>query len=64
MYLKDNEAFSDNLVAIEMLKDITVILSAIEHNDCRNIKSGLRNLKEHISEFEEIFYINKADKCY
>ena len=64
MYLKDNDVFSDNLVAIEMLKDITVILNAIEYNNGRNIKAGLKSLKEHINEFEEIFYENKADNCY
>jgi hypothetical protein len=55
---------TDNSLAIKMLKDITVILNAIEHNDFNYIETTLKELKEHIIEFEKIVYQNKTDGLY
>ena len=63
-YIKDNDRFSDNMMAIEMLKDITTIINAIEYNDKTYIKVGIKDLKEHLSNFEEIFYQNLSHDCY
>lgn len=63
-YMKDNDRFSDNVSAIEMLEDVTTILHSIEYNDKTYIKVGIKNLKEHLSNFEEIFYQNLSNGCY
>jgi len=55
---------TDNSLAIEILKDITVILNAIEHNDFNYIETTLKELKEHIIDFEKIVCQNKTVGLY
>jgi hypothetical protein len=58
------ESINDNLVAIDMLKDITQIIAGIERNEGREIQSGIKSLKEHLSEFESVYYQFKAFNSY
>ena len=52
---KDCLRYDDNLVAIDMLKDITKIIEGIERNDARDIRSALQSLKDYTIEFEKVF---------
>lgn len=52
---KDCYRYDDNLVAIDMLKDVTKIIEGIERNDVRDIRSAFQSLKDHTTEFEKVF---------
>lgn len=54
-YIKNGYRYDDNLVAIDMLKDVTKIVEGIERNDTRDIKSAFLSLKDHTNEFEKVF---------
>ena len=56
--------YVDNIIAIQMLKDITEILNSIEHNDFSYIEIRLKNLKDNIAYFEKTIYQNKAEGLY
>lgn len=56
--------YTDNILAIEMLKNVTGILNSIEYSDAAYIRSNLRELKETIGKFEETFYKNDAQGLY
>jgi len=49
------EHCNDNLVAIDMLKDVSKIIESIERNDNRDIRSAVKSLKDHLVEFEVVF---------
>lgn len=50
-----NKVYSDNDKAIDMLRNITEILHGIEYGDENYIKTNLKELKNNLSKFEEIF---------
>lgn len=53
--IKNEYRYDDNLVAIDLLKDVTKIIEGIERSDVRDIKNALQNLKDHTTEFEKVF---------
>ena len=59
-----NNIISDNSIAIQMLKNVSDILNAIEFEDTNYIQIKLSELKDSIATFEEIFYKNKTDGIY
>jgi hypothetical protein len=55
---------TDNVKAIEMLKNITDLLRAIEYNDVTYIYKNLENLKSNLVDFEKVFYLNLGSGIY
>ena len=56
--------FDDNLKAIDMLKDVTSIIEAIEHDDPEKIFHIIKSLKTHLTEFEQIYRRFLLDGAY
>jgi gamma-glutamylcysteine synthetase len=54
-YEKNGFRYDDNLVAIDMMKDVTSIIEGIERNDVRNIRNSLQRLKNHTDKFDKVF---------
>ena len=59
-----NDKFSDNDVAILILKNITDILDGIERDNEGYIQAKLQDLKNNVSNFEQIFYRYKSFGLY
>lgn len=55
---------NDNMIAIELLNDISCMLQGIEVNNAAQIDAALVNLKKHTSKFEATFHKNLINNMY
>ena len=64
MGIVKDERITDNLLAIDMSNLVNNILYSIEINNSDEIQTNLKQLKNKIAEFEEVFYENKNRGLY